>query len=100
MNQTNALLIGGGAAALALLILAKNPAAASTVGNYVGSTAVNMFGGVSTGVIDSVSTAVGIPTTAETLTDVQSCKRYMDENGVWAASFHCGAPAFIGALTA
>lgn len=99
LSENKFLLVGIGIAAIALLYLVKRPGAAAQAGTAVGQAAVEAVGGVATGVLDGASQAVGIPTTSETITDVQECKRFMDANGVWAASFQCAAPAFIGAMT-
>lgn len=100
MNDTKMMLIGAGVAGLGLLYLVNQAGTAKEAGQAVGGFVVDAVGGVATGAIDGISDAVGIPTTSETITDVQECRRYMDANGVWEASFKCGAPAFIGALTA
>lgn len=100
MTDSKFVLIGVGVAGLGLLYLIKKPGAATALGEEFGGAVVDAVGGAATGALDGISEGVGIPTTKETITDVQECRRYMDANGVWEASFKCGAPAFIGALTA
>lgn len=97
------LMIGLGVGLLALLYIVKKPGAAASAGVAVGTAAVDAVGGavsgVTTGVVTGVSEAVGLPTPAETITDAQQCKLYLDANGYLAASAKCSAPAFFEAIT-
>ena len=95
---TKVKILAAGAAAVFVLILIKKKGAAAGVGEDLGNAAVDMAGGVATGVIDAISTGIGIPTTKETITDVAQCRAYIDANGAWAGSFACGAPAYAKAI--
>lgn len=99
INQHKYILIGGGVAALGLLYLVNKPGAAKNIGFSVGEAAVDVVDGTVTGVVTGISNGIGLPTPAETITDPQECKRYLDANGYWAASAHCSLPAFAQAIT-
>ena len=86
------------AAVAAIVYLVKRPGAAADLGEDIGGAVVDLAGGIATGAIDGISEGVGIPTTKQTITDAAACKMFMDKNGVWEASFACGAPAFATAL--
>lgn len=86
------------AAVAAVIYLVKKKGAAGAAGAAVGGAIVDAAGGVATGILDGVSTAIGIPTTSETLTDTNECRAYMDENGIWSSLGKCGAPAFMRAV--
>lgn len=86
-----------GAVAVAIYLV-KKPGAAAGLGEEVGGAIVDLAGGIATGAIDGISEGVGIPTTKQTITNAAECKMFMDKNGVWEASFACGAPAFATAL--
>jgi hypothetical protein len=96
MNEHKFMLIGAGVALLAMLYLVKKKGAAAGAGVAVGTAAVDLVGGVTTGVVTGVSQAIGIPTPAETITDPTACQAYADENGTWSAIGKCGMPAFFG----
>jgi hypothetical protein len=96
MNEHKFILIGAGVALLAVLYMVKKKGAAAGVGEAVGTAAVDMVGGVTTGVVTGISQAIGIPTPAETITDPTACQAYADANGTWSAIGKCGAPAFFG----
>lgn len=85
------------AAVAAVIYIVKKKGAAADVGAAVGGAIVDAAGGVATGILDGVSTAIGIPTTSETLTDTGECRSYMDANGVWSSMGKCGLPAFMRA---
>ena len=96
MDNLEAIKIGAIIAAVAALIyLVKKKGAAGNVGAAVGGAIVDAAGGLATGVIDGISTAIGIPTTSETITNVSECQSYMDQYGVWASSGKCGLPTFM-----
>ena len=86
------------AAVAAVIYMVKKKGAAADVGAAVGGAIVDAAGGVATGILDGVSTAIGIPTTSETLTDTNECRSYMDANGIWSSLGKCGAPAFMRAV--
>lgn len=85
-------------AVAAIVYLVKKPGAAISLGEDIGGAVVDLAGGIATGAIDGISEGVGIPTTKQTITNAAECKMFMDKNGVWEASFACGAPAFATAL--
>ena len=91
---TKVKILAAGAAAVFVLILIKKKGAAAGVGEDLGHAAVDLAGGVATGVIDGVSTAIGIPTIGETLTDNDECRQFMNAYGVWESIGKCAAPAF------
>lgn len=95
--------VGAGVGALALLYLVKKPGAAAAAGESIGSAAVEVVTGTVNGAVSTAVTDLtewtGLPTPAETITDAQECKLYLDENGMLAASAKCSAPAFFKALT-
>ena len=95
---TKVKILAAGAAVVFVLILIKKKGAAAGVGEDLGHAAVDLAGGVATGMIDGVSTAIGIPTTKETITDVAQCRAYIDAHGAWAGSYACGAPAYTQAI--
>lgn len=95
---TKVKILAAGAAAVFVLILIKKKGAAAGVGEDLGHAAVDLAGGVATGIIDGVSTGIGIPTTKETITDVGQCRAYIDANGAWAGSYACSAPAYAQAI--
>lgn len=98
VTETKFMLIGVAVAALVLVVLVKKKGAAADVGSALGGAAVDLVGGVATGVLDGVSTAIGIPTTSETITDVGECRAFMDEYGAFAGTYGCSAPAYLAAI--
>ena len=92
-------LIGVALAALALVVLVKKKGAAASLGSDIGHAAVDLATGTASGVINGVSTAIGIPTLDETLTDTGECRQFMNAYGVWESIGKCGAPAFTGAAS-
>lgn len=86
------------AGVLVAVYLVKKPGAAADLGEEIGGAIVDAAGGVATGVIDGISTGIGIPTTSQTITDGAACKIYMNKYGVLEASMACSAPAFASAI--
>lgn len=97
ISENKYLLIGVGVAAAALLYLIKKPGAAFSAGQAVGAAAVDAAEGVAVGVVGGVGGIIGLPLPSETITDAEQCLIYLNENGYWAASAKCSAPAFIEA---
>ena len=96
MDKTEAIKIAAILAAVgALVYLVKKKGGVSGVVAAVTKAFIDAAGETATGVLDGVSTAIGIPTTSETLTDDSACRAYMDANGVWSSIGKCAAPAFI-----
>lgn len=87
------------AAAVFVVILVKKKGAAASLGSDIGHAAVDLATGTASGVINGVSTAIGIPTLDETLTDTGECRQFMNAYGVWESIGKCGAPAFTGAAS-
>jgi len=87
------------AAAVFVVILVKKKGAAAALGADIGHAAVDLATGTASGVINGVSTAIGIPTLDETLTDTGECRQFMNAYGVWESIGKCGAPAFTGAAS-
>ena len=95
---TKVKILGAGAAAVFVLILIKKKDAAAGVGEDLGHAAVDLAGGVATGVIDGISNVIGIPTIAELIRDPVQCRTYMDANGKLKAMGACTELAFLAAL--
>ena len=83
------------AAAVFVVILVKKKGAAAGLGSDIGHAAVDLATGTASGVINGVSTAIGIPTLDETLTDTGECRQFMNAYGVWESIGKCGAPTFV-----
>lgn len=113
MIQGRALLIGGGAALVALLVGALwvrsrggVGGAAQAVGGAavdavagLASGAVQAAGGVASGAVSGASGAVGLPTPSQTVTDPRHARWLIDNAGLWQASKWSGVPALTKALT-
>ncbi|MFZ4878435.1 hypothetical protein ACL9RI_25395 [Janthinobacterium sp. Mn2066] len=91
-------LLAVAAAAVFVVILVKKKGAAAGVGEDLGHAAVDLAGGVATGVIDGVSTVIGIPTISELIRDPVQCRAYIDANGKLKAMGACTELAFLAAL--
>jgi hypothetical protein len=88
------LLIGAGAALVAVLILTKKKGAATDVGTALGTAAANLATGAAAGVVYGVGDAVGIPRT-----NMNECEKAIAEGRTWDASFACSAGTFIDYVT-
>ena len=93
--QTKLMILGAAAAAVFVVILVKKKGAAADAGEQLGNAAVDLVTGVGAGVINGVSTGLGIPTLNETLTDNGECRQFMNAYGVWESIGKCGAPTFV-----
>ena len=96
---TKVKLLLGATAVVFVVILVKKKGAAASLGSDIGHAAVDLATGTAAGVINGVSTAIGIPTLDETLTDTGECRQFMNAYGVWESIGKCGAPAFTGAAS-
>lgn len=95
--KLNPMILGITAAALGLGLVAVYvwSRGVSGAASDVGKAAVNLAGGVATGVVDGVSGAVGIPTTSDTTTDPLVARWIIDNYGYFEASKWAGAPALL-----
>jgi hypothetical protein len=91
MTEQRFLLIGAGVAAVVLLILAKNPGTAGSIGQGLGEAVGQAAGGAVAGVALGVGDQIGLPRT-----DATECEKAMAEGRYWDASFVCPAGDFIG----
>lgn len=65
----------------------------------IGGAAVDVAGGVATGVLDGVSGAIGVPGVSDTTTDPAVSRYVIDRAGHYQASIWSGVPAYLRALT-
>jgi NhaP-type Na+/H+ or K+/H+ antiporter len=91
MTEQKFILIGAGLAAVVLLILARNPGAAGSLGQGLGEAVGQAAGGAVAGVALGVGDSIGLPRTDKT-----ECEKAMAEGRYWDASFVCPAGDFIG----
>jgi hypothetical protein len=95
--KLNPMTLGITAAALGLGLVAVYvwSRGISGAASDAGKAAVNLAGGVATGVVDGVSGAVGIPATSDTTTDPAVARWIIDNYGYFEASKWSGAPALL-----
>jgi malic enzyme len=97
MSDHKFILLGAGAAALALFILLKKKGAAADVGTAVAEAVGEFAWGVTDGAVSTVTygigDAIGLPRTDET-----ECEKAKREGRTWDASFACPAGNFLSYL--
>jgi hypothetical protein len=91
MTEQRFILIGAAVAAVALLILARNPDTAGKLGQGAGEALGQAAAGALAGVALGVGDSIGLPRT-----DATECEKAMAEGRYWDASFVCPAGDFIG----
>jgi len=84
-------LIAGGAVLAALVYAGKNPA---TLGQTIGSAAVDMADGVISGGVFAIGEKVGLPDTQQQST-IDQGRAQMAAGDLWNASFNLPAGEFI-----
>jgi len=96
LSGTGVLAIAGLAAAglVGLQIYRRGLAGAAS---DAGSAVVNIVGGVTTGAVGTIGSAVGLPTPTQTATDAEVARWLIDNFGQFEASKWSGAPAYLRA---
>lgn len=99
----NLLMIGGGVALLGVIglyVWKKGGVAnaATAAGQAAGAAVVNVAGGVTSGAVGAVGSAVGLPTPSQTTTDASVARWLIDNAGHFEASKWSGAVAYAQAL--
>ena len=95
------LLYGGGALAIYLLVIRRDPVTgktwldniASQAGSSIVSAPVNFVTGAAAGAVESIGQTFGIP-----LTDAEKCRQDIAKSDPWNASFDCPAADYLKAF--